>query len=32
MEEEWSFMRFGDDVSVVQYADENGLGLAKFQW
>jgi hypothetical protein len=32
MGDEWSFMRFGDDVSVVQYADEKGLGLTKFQW
>jgi hypothetical protein len=32
MGKEWSFMRFGDDVSVVQYVEENCLGLAKFQW
>ncbi len=32
MGKEWSFMKFGDDVSVVQYVEENCLCLAKFQW
>ena len=32
MGEEWSFMRLGDDVFVVQYVEENDLGLAKLQW